>query len=1353
MKVFSVILLVLAAFAQGAPRTDAVNLGEQPVWFEENRGQVDTRARYFARGRGYHVYLNSSEAILALHGEKPAVLTMKLDGARREASIEGGGMNADRSSYFHGNDPKKWVTGVAHHSSVRVRGAWEGVDVRYYENGRRLLEHDFVVAAGADASRIRMRFEGAGAVRVEKDGALTIETAAGPVRWEKPEAYQTVDGARRDVESAYRVGKDGAVDFVLGEYDRGAELVIDPELVYARFVGGSGQDQITDMVYRPGADELLIVGETSSIDIPILNAFDDRIEVAYFQAEAFLLRTTPTGPRHFTYIGGRGWDTAAGVAVDSAGSAYLCGTTGSTDFPAQGGVFPSSAADGYRVYILKLPADGRTLAYSSLIGGGTSYQQARAIAIDAQGAAYVTGLTSSSNFPVTAGAFRPANSNFLSDAFVLKLNAQGTALVYASYLGGFQDDEGNGIAVNASGEAFVVGTTYSESLATAGALRSTVSLKEAFVARINAGGTALVYFTYFGGSGDDTGKAVAVDGNLAIIGGSTTSTDLAVVNATQPVPGGARDGYVAVLNSSGSAATFATYLGGYPDDEVLDIAAASVSSFVAVGRTESGDFPAVDRLQRAGGYGEPDGFVTWFRAAPGYSVPFSTNLGAPGVESEEITAVTVDPGDPANRIYVGGWTRSSGFPADRRPAVAREIAGGNTDPLVTPPQSDGFYARLTTSTGACAPEMWLEPSSNGTDAVVPRSDRVEARRLFLKVRAAHNCAWSITVPPPWLSSSATTGTGVATMVLEAQDNGTLSTRTASLAVSPGGASVTVTQAGACFLSVSPSLVTIPKTGAAVSLTLTADAGCPWDIGPLPLPNWLTVAQTSGLPRKGSAKFSISAAPLAREGSRSIFLAFRNDTGPRVVVTQEGCTYSLGVLPVLPFGGATNPMTITTDPGCPWSIRDLPQWLTASPASGTGSGTVQLTAAPNPDESRFHDGSVGLVSFRVRQASQACSVLSGPADFAVSHRGGTVRIPVTAGPGCFWLVGGDNIGASGRGASVASLELTPNFSTVPRHFDCTVRDPNIDQVLHSFSIDQAGLPPAVPSPMAPRYPGSVINQFRFADSNGAADISVLNILIADALDGRNACYLAFVPGASKLFVVNDQGDALVQPPMMFSTSGISGFTANSQCVVGPTANLSMAGEGIEMTLGIAASTTFTGSKVLYAAARDGAGNNSGWVPMSIWRGSAKPPTNAPAATFSEPPRGIGRTDRFVLKATDPNGAVDIQSVSFLLNGAIDGRHACYLGYHRPSNSLQLVNDNGNGVKGTMVLDGGPGVVENSQCRVLAAGSSASASGNEITLTLNVEFKAAFAGDKVLYLGIQDQVSTSGWTPMSTYTVIP
>ncbi|MEZ5404281.1 MAG: SBBP repeat-containing protein [Bryobacteraceae bacterium] len=1355
MKFLQGLLALAAVIAQAAPRTDAVNLGEQPVWFEENRGQVDARARYFARGHGYHVYLNNSEAILALHGEKPAVLTMKLDGARREAAIEGGGTNADRSSYFHGNDPKKWVTGVEHHSSVRVRGAWEGVDVRYYENGRRLLEHDFVVAAGADASRIRMRFEGAAAVRVEKDGALAIETAAGPVRWEKPEAYQTVDGARRDVESAYRVRKDGAVDFVLGEYDRGAELVIDPELVYARFVGGSGDDQINDIVYRPGADELVIVGETTSVDLPVVNAFDDVGPPYSYYREAFLLRTALTGTKHFTYIGGSNAEAATSVAVDGAGNAYVGGWTSSYDFPAQGG-FQSGDSTATRGFVLKLSSSGQALIYSSTIGGG-SETQVTSVALDGTGAVYSTGFTSASNFPVTVGAFqtiRPANTSYPgSDAFVAKLNPAGTALVYASYLGGSGEDRGNAIAVNVSGEAFVAGTTASAFLATQGALRTAVSGQDAFVARISATGNAKLYFTYFGGSGDEEGKALALDANVAIVGGSTTSMDLAVVNATQATSGGSKDGFIAILDANGTATTFATYLGGYPDDTVNDIAAVSASSFVAVGGTSSGNFPTVSRIQRPGLVGEPDGFVTWFRATPGYGIAFSTNLGGPGTAEEAITSVSIDPADIGNRIYVGGWTKNPGFPADGRPAVAKEYGAGQS--CCSTDTTDGFYARLTTAAGACTPEMWIEPSVNGTDAVIGNGSYNEASKLYVKVRAAGSCAWSVTAPPAWMTVSRTSGTGVDALVLQSQPNNTGVLRSASLTISPGGGSVAIVQgANSCYQQLSPNPVTLSEMGAATALTLAADPNCAWERRPIYLPPWLTVTQTSGQPNRGNATFTVSGTAFLTAGSRFIDLSFGSNN---VRVVQNGCAVSLGTLPGFPAGGATQPLSITTGTGCTWAFTGLPTWLTVAPSSGAGPATVQVTAASNNQGyQRNHAIQLGNASVQAIQTSQNCDAVASPGNLAIGFRGGLISVPVNASIGCRWRitdVNGNGYAGSGTGAGTGQMSISANLTPSTLTTNWTIRDEQTSQVLAAFTVQQSGLPAASPVVLSASsdYNGYYVS---FADANGESDLNVVNVLIADALDGRHACYLAFVRDTSTLFLVNDAGDGLVQPGLPVDQYSGTGFTANSQCVVnGSATSLSTSGARLDLRLGLTGSQAFRGPKVVYLAARDKANNNSGWVPGGIWQGVPQDVTSAPRAISAQPAAGTGRAQVFEVTAYDTNGAIDIQSVSFLLSGAIDGRQACYFGYHRPSNSLQLINDNGSGIKGSIVLDGGAGVIENNQCRIRSAGSSSTVSGDELRLTLNVEFKAAFAGDRVLYLGIQDLISTSGWTPLVTYTVIP
>lgn len=468
--------------------------GELPMRFESNQGQFDARVKFAARGAGYALLLTADEALMSLRsgdrnasaaaatrGEfdqknqpepareaKAAVIRMKLVNANRAASVHGEEPLPGRSNYFVGNDPAKWRTDVSNYTSVVYTSVYRGVDVVYYGNGRE-LEYDFKVAAGADPAAIDLCFDGAKRLRLDAAGELMIDTGAGEVRQHKPLAYQEAEGKRRKVSARYVLHGNHQVSFALGRYDRRKPLVIDPVLSYS------------------------------------------------------------------TYLGGSGGDEGHAIAVDAAGNAYITGFTTSFDFPTAAPL-QSMSADGLDAFVTKLNAAGTALIYSTYLGGDNT-DIANGIAVDTAGNAYVTGLTLSSNFPTVNALQMALASPFKTDGFVTKLNAAGTALTYSTYLGGNGNDQGQSIAADATGNAYVAGFTSSTNFPTANALQPAPGgSNDSFVTKLNPTGTAFIYSTYLGGTGSESKAAVAIDaaGN-AYVAGSTLSPDFPLMNALQPV--------------------------------------------------------------------------------------------------------------------------------------------------------------------------------------------------------------------------------------------------------------------------------------------------------------------------------------------------------------------------------------------------------------------------------------------------------------------------------------------------------------------------------------------------------------------------------------------------------------------------------------------------------------------------------------------------------------------------------------------------------------------------------------------------------------------------------------------------
>jgi hypothetical protein len=301
----------------------------------------------------------------------------------------------------------------------------------------------------------------------------------------------------------------------------------------------------------------------------------------------------------------------------------------------------------------------------------------------------------------------------------------------------------------------------------------------------------------------------------------------------------------------------------------------------------------------------------------------------------------------------------------------------------------------------------------------------------------------------------------------------------------------------------------------------------------------------------------------------------------------------------------------------------------------------------------------------------------------------------------------------------------------------------------FAWRLAELLPSLPAPSPPSpAAGSTAAQtftFRFTSVNGHRDLGVLNILLNDFLDGRHACYLAYVPSQKVLYMVNDEGNALL-PGLPLGSSGTLG---NSQCTVfGAGSSAEHVGHNITLRLAMSFHSGFAGNRIWYLAARDALENTSGWHALGTW---SVPPATAmnPRVTSLSPLRGSGPRARVTFQFADDNGWQNLGVVNMLLNDFLDGRQACYLAYARPINVLYLVNDAGNGLLPGLFVNGS-GTLFNHQCTI--SNPVVSGSGNTLTLNMDVEFSEAFVGDRIWYLAASDiSERNSGWQAVGSWTI--
>jgi beta-propeller repeat-containing protein/HYDIN/CFA65/VesB family protein/ASPM-SPD-2-Hydin domain-containing protein len=771
--------------------------------FEPNRGQADHNVKFLTRGRGYALFLTATEAVLsysepslcapgsASHGAQHSLpsnrgsgasgratvrVDIKLVGANPSPEISGLERLPGTTNYLIGSDPSHWHVKIPTYAQLRYKNIYPGIDLVYYGNQGQ-LESDFVVAPGADPNVIRISLEGGGALRLDAQGDLVLGATDKEIRLHKPRLYQEVRGKKQEVFGKYFLAGSNQVGFEVGSYNTTQELTIDPTLSYSTYLGGTTFDQANGIAVD-AAGNAYVAGFTSSSNfITTPGAFDTSAASGF---DAFVTKFSPTGSVVYsTYLGGNGPDQAAAIAVDPAGAAYIAGETYSTNFPIVTGAFTTNRGQG-DAFVAKLSGDGSSLLYSTYLGG-SAQDAARGIAVDSSGNAYVAGQTFSTDFPMQS-ALQPTNSGN-EEAFVTELNASGS-LVYSTYFGGSGFDQANGIAVDPSGNAYVTGYTNSSDFRLVNPLQGTCkscpNINDGFVAEIGAGGSALVYSTFLGGSGDDQGMGIAVDTlGSAYVTGFTFSNDFpATAGAYQQSLLGTASAFVTKINPNGSSLGYSTYLGSDICSYGQAIGVISGTVYVA-GVTSATGFPLVNPIQSKSG-GNPDVFLAQLNTT-GSALNFSTYLG--GSAYDEANALAVD---GSGNAYIAGRTTSTDFPMSN--ASQRTYGGGNSDAFIAkiffsatatvmpsslkfPNQTVGTTSQsqtVTVSNTGAAPLTVTSVAVTGTNG----ADFAAASNCNAPVAPSANCTISVTFTP--------TGSGNRSGTLSIADNTSGSPQTVSL---------------------------------------------------------------------------------------------------------------------------------------------------------------------------------------------------------------------------------------------------------------------------------------------------------------------------------------------------------------------------------------------------------------------------------------------------------------------------------------------------------------------------------------------------------------------------------------------
>jgi len=640
-------------------RDVAGRLARLPVSFRENRGQWDPRVLYRGAASGAQIsFLRDGMSFAfsrAVEGEsrlsgrpRPDSLSereylvwnLRFEGAEPESDVVADGRRASRANYLSAGSAT--AVAVSDYSRVWYRNLYPDIDLRYYGVAHS-LKYDYILRPGADVRSIRMACSGIEGLSVNDAGQLEVAVAWGTLREDVPYAYQEIDGRRRPVDVSYVLLNDTAYGFTIrGEYRRDLPLVIDPVmLAWSTYIGG---DDIPgdDVLYEGYLRDIVV---DSSGFVYGTGWYTDRFPVvpgsfstrhAGAKTDVMVFKLLPDGSDlvYATYVGGQGNEEGVGIHLLPGGDVVVFGSTSSWDFPLTANAY-DQFYHGYRdLFAFRLSRDGSTLLYSTLIGG-TGDDAAGHSAINDRGELFMVGVTTSLDFPTTPGVVGPALAAS-GDIFVVRLNAFGDDLVYATLLGGSDYDEGIDIAVDSADDAFVTGYTVSDDFPVTPGAYQQVMLgdSDAVVCKLAPDGASLLYSTYLGGTRGDVGRTVVLNSvGEAIVGGWTASANFPVRTGGYDLSFNANpgdnplvDGFVCRLNVDGSKVVHSTYLGGIGRDHVEGIALDRDENLFVVGSTTSLDFPTTGCAFPAGYHNGYDIFVARLDPDLG-TLYFSTLIG------------------------------------------------------------------------------------------------------------------------------------------------------------------------------------------------------------------------------------------------------------------------------------------------------------------------------------------------------------------------------------------------------------------------------------------------------------------------------------------------------------------------------------------------------------------------------------------------------------------------------------------------------------------------------------------------------------------------------------------------------
>lgn len=778
-SLIAILLLLncIQAVVAGNKREVEHLLNELPVSFRKNMGQWNSNILYQGNSPGWDANVYFLKNGLSFGFKRPGsppqieeedapenieflVWNLHFKNALQNISVEASGEVNSNTNYLYGSDLSQHKTNVPDFRMIKYINVYQNIDIRYYSTGQE-LKHDFIVKGGGNISSIEIELEGIKNISLNEKGQLLIHTLWGTLVEEIPESYQYINNKKINKSISYRIINETTYGFSINEkYNHNAELVIDPvNLLWSTFVGGNlsnGNGYLRDIAVDAAGNVYATGWYTASFPVTAgaynmsFSGGSGIISAVCSDAFVFKLNASGTALLYATYIGGANNEEGGGIAINSAGEAYITGYTKSSGFPVTAGAYDvtyNGAGNYHDAFFLKLNGAGSALLYSTFLGGSLHNDNGNAVCINSSGDAVIAGNTSSANFPVTAGAYQVAHGG-ASDVFICQISPSGNGpadLIYSTFIGGSAAENAYGLKLTSAGEPVACG--YSQSLnfpvTTGSPLLTHSGSNDAVLIKLNSSGSQLLYSTYLGGTEAEIAKDVFIDNTGHVyLTGYTASPDFPVTQGaydTSHNGGSARtviksDVFVTKVNLQGNGMAdilYSTFVGGTENEGGSGIAVNNKGEVFVSGTTSSPDFPVTSCAYdlsynaTAASNGSQDLFLIKLNSTFSY-LQYGTFIG--GLDADYADPQVELFGECKDQVYLSTTSHSTNFPTTAgvfqpvklnttwdQPAILTfkaETATGFTDSLVSTSCIGTTIAFADTSTASCVWDtaQWIPDS-------------------------------------------------------------------------------------------------------------------------------------------------------------------------------------------------------------------------------------------------------------------------------------------------------------------------------------------------------------------------------------------------------------------------------------------------------------------------------------------------------------------------------------------------------------------------------------------------------------------------------------------------------------------